>query len=193
MRFLFEGLLIVFIGLGLGSVLSLVSVRENQGFGALKVGAWTAWPDAGSAQADPYTTAKIAADGNVPLGAAEGVAFTASADGENQPLRRECSYQLLGKMPQARIWTLTAQNGDGRVLIDRLERPSTVLSSNVVWQSDETLSITSSRSHATGNWLPVDGNGPMRFVMRVYDSPVTSGAAVAELVLPAIKRVSCQN
>ena len=49
-------------------------------FGAVTAGAWTAWPTAGSADADPYSLATLARTGEVPLGAGEGIAFTAEDD-----------------------------------------------------------------------------------------------------------------
>jgi hypothetical protein len=193
MRLFIGGLAILIIGLGLGSFLSWVSVRDNQGFGALRVGPWLAWPYAGSAQADPYTTAKVAAEGNVPLGAAEGVVFIAETDTQNQPLQRQCRYRLNGKLPQARLWTLTAQDPKGAVVADRLGRPSVLVSSDVVWFEPRTLAVNIGEIHETGNWLAVDGTGPLQLVMRLYDSPVTSGAGISNIVLPEIRRVQCRG
>ena len=49
-------------------------------------GAWTAWPHAGSPDADPYSIAMLARTGEVPLGAGEGIAFTAEIDSDGAPL-----------------------------------------------------------------------------------------------------------
>ena len=101
-------LLALAIGLPLGAWSASRMIRSDQGFGTLVAGAWTARPREGSAEADPYSRARLAAEGFVPLGAAEGVAFEAVADSAGAPLLRDCNYVLEGEMPRARAWTLAA-------------------------------------------------------------------------------------
>ena len=105
MRFLTALICVLVCGVALGGAVTWLSVQDERGFGALRVGQWTAWPDAGSADADPYTDARIAVDGKVPLGAAEGVLFVAKHDGAGETLRRECDYRINGRLPAARYWT----------------------------------------------------------------------------------------
>ena len=87
----------------LGGALAWMSIQKNHGFGTLTIGQWTAWPLAGSVNADPYSKAKVAAAGDVPLGAAEGLAFHARLDRRGNTLKRNCQYQLTGLTPPARL------------------------------------------------------------------------------------------
>ena len=116
MRAFSELFSILFIGLFVGGLLAWLSIQNNHGFGTLTIGQWTAWPLAGSQQADPYSKAKVAADGDVPLGAAEGLAFHAQTDERGNPLQRNCQYRIRGTTPTARLWTLAAHDLKDRVL-----------------------------------------------------------------------------
>lgn len=70
--------------LALGAVLGLASAdwatSGGYPFGGVQVGAWTAWPRAGAANADPYTRAVNARRGEIPLAVGEGLLLTAAVD-----------------------------------------------------------------------------------------------------------------
>ena len=60
---------------------------------------------------------------------------------------------------------------------------------------DGTFEITAATRPHSGNWLPLavgaraaDG---LRFVLRVYDAPVTTGAALDGVTMPTIDRMGC--
>ena len=63
---------------GLG--LTQFALTRGTAFGAITIGAWTAWPKTGTADIDPYARAAIARSGELPIGSGDGVAFFASAD-----------------------------------------------------------------------------------------------------------------
>jgi hypothetical protein len=92
-----------------GGAWSLWRVLDNtQGTGALTIGAWTAFPNIGSPDADPYSRARTSREGILALGSAEGIAFTATTDSAGDTLRSECSYRIEGDVPASRFWTLVA-------------------------------------------------------------------------------------
>ncbi len=191
MRFLTALICVIVCGVVLGSAMTWISVQETRGFGALKVGEWTAWPDAGSADADPYTDARIAVDGRVPLGAAEGVLFIAKKDADGQPLQRACDYRINGKLPAARYWTLTAQNSDGADIADPFGRVEPVISEHSIWQ-DGTVDILIGATRRGGaEWLPLSGTGPMQLSLRLYDTQVTGTGAVGQVRIPQVERIRC--
>ena len=64
------------------------TLTRGVAFGALTIGAWTAWPKTGSVDIDPYARAIIARSGELPIGTGDGVAFYARTDDAGQPLRR---------------------------------------------------------------------------------------------------------
>ncbi|MCX5572183.1 DUF1214 domain-containing protein [Kaistia nematophila] len=173
---------------GFGSA-ALVLDRERL-FGAVTRGAWTAWPDTGSADADPYTAAMLARTGEVPLGAGEGLAFSADADGAGARLTGGCTYRITGQTPPARLWTLTVYDADGH-LMDNPARRTAFHSREVLRHEDGSFTISVSRAAQPGNWLPVTTTEGIRLILRLYDTPLAGGARVGAVVMPEIAKAGC--
>lgn len=193
MRAFTELFAILFIGLSLGGALAWVSIQNNHGFGALSVGQWTAWPKAGSIGADPYSKAKVAADGDVPLGAAEGLTFHARTDNREEALLRQCRYVIRGKTPQARLWTLTAQDENDQLIINDDGRPSSLVSRNLLRNPNGVFEIHVGSAITSENWLEMTGTGPFMLLLRLYDSPVTSTGEIDSTEMPVIIREACPS
>ena len=193
MRAFSELFAILLIGLFVGGGLAWLSIQNNHGFGTLSIGQWTAWPLAGSVNADPYSKAKVAAAGDVPLGAAEGLAFHALIDRRGNALKRNCQYQLSGLTPPARLWTLTAHDMKNRVLFKSDGRPSQLLSRQLIRESDGRFRITAGPNISAENWLEVDGDGPYQLILRLYDSPITSTGGIADAEMPSVTLVECDT
>lgn len=173
---------------GFGSAV-LVLDRDSL-FGAISRGPWTAWPDSGSPDADPYSKAILARSGEVPLGAGEGIAFVADHDSAGDRLSGRCSYDVVGQTPPARLWTLTVYDGEGQLMRNPIGRTEFV-SREILRREDGTFAITLAPDVVPGNWLPVDRDADLRLVLRLYDTPLTS-SGVGDAVLPAIARGSCR-
>src|SRR5215211_6671927 len=60
------------IALGLGVSSAYFAVQGDYPLGAIRVGAWVAWPKVGSRSADPYSRAIMARRGEIPLAVGEG-------------------------------------------------------------------------------------------------------------------------
>ena len=191
MRAFTELFAILIIGLTLGGALSWMSIQSNHGFGTLKIGQWTAWPQSGSIDADPYTKAKVAADGDVPLGAAEGVAFHATVDLRGDPLRLDCQYNIQGQTPPARFWTLSAHSIDGHVLKTPLGNASNIISRSLLRGTKGDFVVSTGPQLASGNWLETTGIGPFQLIIRLYDSPITGASGISGAKMPTIELVGC--
>ena len=203
MRAFSELFAVLFIGLFLGGTLAWLSIQKNHGFGTLSIGQWTAWPQAGSVNADPYSRAKVAADGDVPLGAAEGLAFHALSDRRGNSLRRNCQYRLSGLTPPARMWTLAAHDLNDRVLVRSDGLASNLISRQLLRESDGSFEINVGPNLAAKNWLEIDGDGDggdsggngesYKLILRLYDSPITSAGRVADATMPEVARLRCPS
>ncbi|MEE9314644.1 MAG: DUF1214 domain-containing protein [Rhizobiaceae bacterium] len=181
------------IGLGLGGYISQYSIQTNHGFGALTIGQWTAWPAAGSVKADPYTKAKVAAEGEVPLGAAEGIAFHATTDEAGMKLRLRCQYRLSGQTPLARFWTISIHNLDGGAGDSGNKHYSTLLSQSLVREADGRFVLHTGPTLTAGNWLETDGQGEFQLILRLYDSPITSTRGIVDPGMPSINLLECKS
>lgn len=190
MRFLIHLAIAIAIAVvvGLGSA-ALVLDRDRL-FGAVTRGQWTAWPGSGSPDADPYSEAMLARTGEVPLGAGEGLAFTAEEDSGGQRLSGHCRYRVSGQTPPARLWTLTAHDGDGHLMATPAGRTA-FHSREVLRREDGSFEIAVSPTAEPGNWLPVATDGRIRLILRLYDTPLAGGAAIGDIAMPAIERMGC--
>lgn len=181
--------LVIAIGGGAASVWAVL--EKAPALGAVRSGPWAAFPRLGSSDADPYTRARFARLGGIPLGQAEGIAFTATHDSAGSALRRECVYRLEGPLPSARFWTLYAATPSGEALPPLARRRPALHSQMILLRADDGFAIAVSPLPTPGNWLVTTGTGPMQLVLTLFDTPVSTGLQVARLELPAITRVAC--
>lgn len=166
------------------------SARSN-GFNAVQVGAWTAWPKSGTVDADPYSRASLARAGELPLGLADGIAFEASTDNSGSTLDGRCDTRIYGRLPPARFWTITLYDARGRLIDNAAERYG-FTSSEVVWNADRTVEILLAPRTRGGNWLPTGGRDRITVVLRLYEAPVGLGTHAGDTTeMPAIAMVHC--
>lgn len=184
--------------LALGAILGLASAdwatRGGYPFGGIVVGAWTAWPRAGSTAADPYTRAVNARRGEVPLAVGEGLLLTASADDTGRGLDATCRYSVAGATPPARAWTLTVA-GRGAPEPGRPALREGFTSTEVLREADGRFAIRVGPEVEPGNWLPSPrARGPIRLALRLYDTPVAASAGTLDRdAVPAITRLGCAS
>lgn len=190
MRLLIDIAIAIAVAVVLGVSTAWIAVERGFLFGAISSGAWTAWPGAGSKDADPYSLATLARTGEVPLGAGEGIAFTTRTDSAGEPLDTACTYEVVGQTPAARMWTLTAYDGDGRLMVNAARRTS-FHSREILRRPDGSFVITIAPDVMAGNWLPIARADRLQLVLRLYDTPLTTGSRLADLVMPEVRKVSC--
>lgn len=182
--------------LALGGALGLASAdwatRGGYPFGGVQVGAWTAWPRAGAASADPYTRAVNARRSEIPLAVGEGLLLTAAVDDEGRTLEAACTYRIGGGTPPARAWTLTVA-GRGPRDPARPTLREGFTATEILRTADGRFAVILAPEVQPGNWLPSPrASGPVRLALRLYDTP--AAASVGSLdrnAVPAITRLGC--
>lgn len=179
------------IAIGGGAASVWYALHIQKGAGAIAIGAWTAFPDIGTPEADPYTNARVAREGVLALGRAEGLAFVAARDSAGQPLLRQCSYRIEGNFPVARFWTLYAADRSLDFIRTGKARPAALQSFQVLRLRDNSALVSASGHPAPGNWLMTAGKGPMYFVLTFYDTPIASSTGLPGIELPRIVRGGC--
>jgi hypothetical protein len=181
----------LFLAAGIGLSSAYWMTRGDYPFGAVRSGAWTVWPRAGSRDADPYTRAVNARTGDIPLGVGEGLVLRAAADDAGRALDARCVYRIGTTTPQARYWSLTLYDAAGRPVDTPLKRAS-FSSAEVLRDGSGGFTIVLSREAESGNWLMMPEAGEVSLVMRMYDTPASSAAAALDSrSLPLIARREC--
>src|SRR6188508_590182 len=125
---------------GLG--LTQYALTRGTAFGAITIGAWTAWPKTGTSDIDPYARAAIARSGELPIGSGDGVAFFASTD-----------------------------DAGGRLVPNAADRYG-FTSQEIARRADGSFDIVLAPRARPGNWLPTGGIDRYVVVLRLYDTPV---------------------
>lgn len=194
-----RSVLTVVITLVFGSLIGIVSafllIERERPLLPLTIGPWEAYPEAGTSEADPYSVAIYTRGALIPLASGEGLMLSAYTDSEGRRLDPTCTYSVSGQTPTARFWTLSATDGNGK-LQETLAGRTFVTSSGLLRREDGSFDITTSASPYPGNWLPLPryarGSDGMILTLRLYDAPVTTGAALSGATMPEISRVFCQ-
>ena len=180
------------VALAIGFGFSWYALSDGRLFGAIDVGPWTAWRDAGSPTPDPYTRAFVSRNGALQLGASEGLQFVATTDSDGQRLDRGCRYRVDGTTPVAAFWTLVPTAPDG-TLIARPGGPAAFHSARIARAGDGSMQLYVSRTLSPYNWLEISGNGPFALALTLYDTSTFIGAGPTIATLPAIIREACAS
>lgn len=191
MRLLFGVLFALIFAAASGLGATWFVTTRNIGFGGTTIGAWTARPRMGTPDIDPYARAWIARSGELPLGSGDGIAFTAARDDRGRLLDGRCDTVLSGETPQARYWTITLYDREGRLAPNTLGRYG-FTSQEIVRRADGTFDLTIAPRARAGNWLPSGGIENYLLVLRLYDTPVgVANRAGRETPMPAIATGAC--
>lgn len=184
-------LLMLVLAIGGGAASLSYVLDDTVGTGALRLGAWTAFPKLGASDADPYARAKISREGVLALGSAEGLAFIADRDSDGARLRLECNYRVEGTTPPTRFWTLFVQDGGARVSASPAGGPAALQSQAILRRDDNSFIINIGARPSPENWIGATGSGPMQMVLTLYDSSVTTSTVIGEAVMPRIVAAGC--
>lgn len=190
MRFLGHLLAMIATALVVGFGLSWYALSDGHFFGAIDVGPWSAWRDAGSPTPDPYTRAFVSRNGALQLGASEGLQFIATADSDGQGLDRNCRYRIDGTTPVATFWTLVPTALDGTP-IARPGGPAAFNSGRIARAQDGSMQLYVSRTLSPYNWIEITGEGSFALALTLYDASSFTGVGPTVASLPSIIREAC--
>jgi hypothetical protein len=181
--------LLLAAAIGLGA--TWLTLTRGVAFGALTIGAWTAWPKSGSVGIDPYARANVVRTGELPTGTGDGVAFYARTDDAGGIFDGRCTFTVTGVTPPARYWTLTLYDLEGRLVANAIDRHG-FTSEEIVRGADGQFAINIAPRARPGNWLPTGGIEKFILVLRLYDTPIgVATGATREVPMPAIAKKGC--
>jgi hypothetical protein len=186
-----KGSIAALIGIAVGLVLTFSTLERGFGFGAVRAGPWTAWPRVGASDIDPYARAVLSRSGEIPLAAAQGIAFYARTDDSGAALSGSCDYVISGAVPASRFWTLTLTNPNGRLIENSAHRYA-FTSAEVLRRGDNSFAIAVAPAARSGNWLPSDARARFVLVLKLYDAVASaSPSGLAGATTPRITRGRC--
>ena len=183
------------IAIGGGAASVWYALAASRDFGAIDVGSWTATPDFGTPQANPYSRASFARESGLSLGQAEGISFDSKHDSSGaKGLSANCNYVIEGPVPAYPFLDHLCNRRLGKAIapccadgpcpaIARLAQPPRLACR--ISRSGQT------RPPATG--LAVPRGGSMRLVLTLFDTPVSGETDILDIELPTITRSGCDD
>jgi hypothetical protein len=190
-RFLFGSIFTLALAAAIGLGATWMAVTQGTAFGGVTLGAWTAWPKVGTPGIDPYARTMIARSGELPIGSGDGVAFYARADDTGRLLDGRCDVVLNGITPQARYWTITLYDPEGRLVANSVQRQG-FTSQEIIRRADGSFEIVAAPRARPGNWLPTGAIERYVLVLRLYDTPVgVATRTQKDAPMPDIATVGC--
>ena len=177
-------------GLALGLVATTISLNSGYGFNALRAGPWTAWPQIGGADIDPYARAVIARSGEAPLGRDQGLTFIAQADSNGGPLNGRCDYRIADPLPAARFWTIGLATPAG-ALLDNPTGRYAFSSTEILRREGGAFDIAIAREARPGNWLSPGEAHEFVIILRLYDTSFDVDSRHEVGSFPKIVKLGC--
>jgi hypothetical protein len=116
----------------------------------------------------------------------ETIYITAIRDSDGATLRSDARYQICGRPPEAKYWSVTAYNDKGQ-FFETPSKRSSFDNENTTLRPDGSYCLTVQSEPASENWLPTNGHTDMQFLFRLYRPTKATRAAIPQLV-PTIRR-----
>jgi hypothetical protein len=189
MWFVFRAGTALVAGVALGLFATWLTVFHHSMPGGIDDGPWRTNLSIGSAASSPYTRASVALHGLLALNRSETIYYTAGADSAGNALDGDCRYEVAGRDPDTRWWSITAYAADD-YLIPNAQNRYSVSKNSVVRAPDGSVSAAVGGTSPSQNWIPV-GHGPFTLTLRLYNPSAGVAANPARAQLPAITKVAC--
>lgn len=176
---------------GLGSAWYMV--EHGSPLTTVALGPWKVWYNEGSITADPYTRARLARSGRLPITSAAALYLVATSDEDGEDMRSACDYRIFIPPIQALWWSLTLYDSDGRLIPNPANRHA-FNSRSVLPDVDGTTRVHLAPSARPGYWLPSGENHDLMLVLRIF-RPVDVGdvpaGEISPEIRPRIEKVGC--
>lgn len=182
----------LFIGIallgGIGSSWYMIEVGSR--LTTTTIGPWVSWTSAGTPDADPYTRARAARHGSLPLNSTVARTFEARTDNTGQRLHSSCDYAVVGRGLNEGWWTLAVYDDQGHLIPNPANRHA-FNSSTIMRSADGSFVITLARDARPDNWLPTSGAGRLTLVLTLLEAGNDIGQPGGQ-GLPDIRKVACR-
>ncbi|MFV0294576.1 MAG: DUF1214 domain-containing protein, partial [Hyphomicrobiaceae bacterium] len=169
---------------GIGSAFYLVDTGTP--LTTWRNGPWTMWHHAARLDVDPYTRARYAKLGSLPLSARYAATWEARFDAEGRRLHSSCEYVIESEPIDATWFNIMVFDENGLLIPNAADRYS-FYGETIATNPDGSFFIALARNARPGNWLPVGGAGRLTLIMTVIEPNPNIADSINQL--PTIRRI----
>ena len=177
------------IGTLLGLFLTFITVVRPLIPSGISNGPWRTSLSNGDAAGDPYTRARVALHGPLARNRRETIYFTATRDSDGDRLDGRCIYEISGRDPDARWWSITAYGPDEHLIPNPANRYS-VSKTTISHDANGDFTVRVGGTEAGANWIPLVP-GHISPNLRLYNPGPLVSLDPVHTSLPTITRVTC--
>jgi len=176
-------------GVAIGVFATWLTVVRGAMPGGIANGPWRTSLAVASAAGDPYTRARVAIHGLLALNRRETIYYTAVRSEDGSRLDGSCTYEIAGRDPDARWWSITAYGADDFLIPNQWNRYS-VSKTSVARDHAGTFIARAGGPESGTNWIPL-APGPFSLTLRLYNPGPDVVREPGDVPLPSIRKVSC--
>ncbi len=147
----------------------------------------------GAAAASDVERARVAIGGPLGLSSKEAVYFVSVTDDQGNPLRSQCTYRVSGGSIDSRWWSLALYDSETQHYVPNEQNRSSWNSVSIPKSDSDEWVINVSPSPQETAWLPTQKapEKPFELMLRIYNPSDSLRAALPNIDLPKVERVSC--
>ncbi len=152
---------------------------------------WSGSKVTGSADADPWTRARVAVSGLLALNKSQAIYFSRNTDGSGARLREDCRYRVSGGAMPARWWSVTVYAADNYLPLnddDALSFDATEVQADAAGNWTAILAPTRPES---GAWASTRKAGEFDITLRLYQPDARAQADYGSVPMPKVERLDC--
>lgn len=156
-------------------------------------GTWLYSDKIGAAAASDIERARVAIGGPLGLSPKEAVYFVAVTDIDGEALSSSCIYRVAGEPIDTRWWSLSLYDSETQHYVPNAENRSSWNSVSIARSDAGNWEVVVAPTMQEGNWLPSQAAEDQAFeiMLRVYNPSDATRAALPNITLPIVERVSC--
>ena len=186
--FKFLGLCLLASVLGLGSAgYRIYDIATDR---AILNGPWATNPTTGSKEADSVTRAAVAIGGLFALSREETIYYNTFRDSDGDRLTEDCNYQVIGRDPATRWWSITAYAADNYLIRNDSDNHSVAMTT-VQRQRDGSYVINVGPDRKAVNWIDTTNGGRFALTLRLYNPEPDVYENPKTTPLPKIVKEGC--
>lgn len=185
MRRVFFYVTAILAGLIGGGGAAVLALNPAGGAANIQNGPWRTSDRYGAPNADLLTRAIVARVGLFALSRKETIYYSARTDSTGAPLDGACQYRVIGPVPAARWWSITAYGANHYLIASEDGRYSVGVRDMPANEIDFVI------AHRTQGALSPPLKGPFSLTMRIYDPSPATYENLSDAPLPDIVREGC--